>query len=138
MKILITKTEYKRIEKKIKVNIPDKQMYLWHNGVRMAYSIKPEWTSWNRENLNKPEEIYKLVIVAVDPSDNCIEIVELPISSLSQIVNDSKHKYQRLIDNILNYPNDVEYIRTKEQFENDLQMVLQNIKDSVAITPDTL
>lgn len=131
MKILIKKVDYIRTEADVEVNIPDKQLYLWHNGIRRAYSIKPKWTSWNKENFNKPEEIYALKVVMVDPSDLKIEVFELKVSSLPEILLNEKHIYNRLIDNILNYPDDKECIRTKKQFENDLQLVLQEINKSI-------
>jgi len=131
MKILITTTEYTRTEKEIEVNVPDKQLYLWHNGIRRAYSVKPKWTSWNLENHNKPEEIYSLEVVMVDPSDVKIEVVELPVRSLAEIIKNDKHTYKRLVENILNYPDDKKYIRTKEQFENDMKSVLQKIDESI-------
>lgn len=131
MKTLIKRTEYKRVEIETDVNIPETQMYLWHNGIRRAYSVKPKWTSWNIEHNNKPEEIYTFDVVMVDPSDNKIEAVEITVSSLAEILNNEKHPYHRLVDNILNYPDDKEYIRTKEQFESDLQRVLQKINDCI-------
>ena len=131
MKILITKTEYTRTEKKIEVNVPDKQLYLWHNGIRRAYSVKPKWTSWNMEHFGTPEEIYALEVVMVDPSYYKIEVDELSVNSLVRIINSDKDPYKRLVDNILNYPDDKEFIRTKEQFENDLNAVLQKINESI-------
>jgi hypothetical protein len=131
MKILITTTEYVRTEKEIEVNVPDKQLYLWHNGIRRAYSVKPKWTSWNVEHYSKPEEIYALDVVMVDPSDAKIEAFELSVKSLVEIINNDKHPYKRLADNILKYPDDKEYIRTKEQFENDLKLVLHKINETI-------
>jgi hypothetical protein len=131
MKMTITTTEYVRTEKEIEVNIPDKQLYLWHNGIRRAYSVKPKWTTWNMEHFGKPEEIYSLEVVMVDPSDNKIEVVELTVKSLVEIIKNEKHDYKRLVENILKYPDDKEYIRTKEQFERDLEIVLQKINESI-------
>jgi hypothetical protein len=131
MKILLTTTEYVRTDKETEVNVPEKQLYLWHNGIRRAYSVKPKWTSWNVENHNKPEEIYALEVVMVDPSAVKIEVVQLQVSYLAEIIKNDKHTYKRLVENILNYPDDKEYIRTKEQFENDLKSVLQKINESI-------
>jgi hypothetical protein len=133
MKISIIQSEYKRIEKTVEVSIPEKQMYLWHNGIRRAYSVKPVWSTWNVEHKNKPEEIIELSVVMVDPSDNKFELVSLSVTALANIAADSKHPYQRLVDNILNYPDDKEYFRTKEQFEADFNKVIDNIKESVGI-----
>ena len=131
MKISIKTAEYTRVDKEIEVNIPDKQLYLWHNGIRRAYSVKPRWTTWNVENYNKPEEIYELIVVVVDPSDYKIEVTNLTISSLPEILKNDKHPYKRLVENILKYPDDKEFIRTKEQFENDLQTVLLKINENI-------
>ena len=60
-----------------------------------------------------------------------IEVSNLTISSLPEILKNEKHTYKRLVENILNYPDDKEYIRTKEQFENDLQTVLLKINESI-------
>jgi hypothetical protein len=77
MKMLIKTTEYIRTEKEVEVNVPDKQLYLWHNGIRRAYSVKPKWTSWNVEHSGKPEEIYALDVVMVDPSYATIGVNQL-------------------------------------------------------------
>lgn len=131
MKITITTTEYVRTLMETEVNVPDKQLYLWHNHIRRAYSVKPKWTTWNMEHQGKPEEIYAFDVVMVDPSDNKIEVFELTVKSLVEIINNEKHPYKRLVDNILKYPDDTEYIRTKEQFERDLELVLQKIDESI-------
>lgn len=125
MKIKITTTSYKKVEKITEVNIPDKQMYLWHNGIRRAYSVKPVWTTWNEEHNNKPEEIYQLEIVTVDPIFNKLESAHFGINILPEILKNEENPYYRVIDNILNYPD--ENIRTKEQFEQDLNSVWEEI-----------
>lgn len=129
MKISIVKTEYKQVSTTTDVNVPEQQMYVWHNGIRRAYSIKPQWTTWNMEQNHKPEEIFELLVVMVDPSYNKIEVNSLSVSSLPEIVKNVKHPFNRLVENILNYPN--EGVRTKQDFENDLQQVIQKITESV-------
>jgi len=129
MKILIEQTKYEPIKKTVEVTVPEKPLYLWHNGIRRAYSIKPVWTQWNVEHYNKPEEIYELHIVMVDPSLSKIEYVEILVSTLANIINDSKHPYQRVIDNILNYPD--ENNRTYSDFVTDMDNVIQKIKGAI-------
>lgn len=131
MEIEIKKTEFTRTVKTVKVTIPEKQMYLWHNGVREAYSVKPVWTTYKVEHHNQPEQIYELSVVSVYPSGKEIKHINLQIHDLVNILADPKNKYQRLVDNILNYPEDKEYIRTKEQFDADLKSVITEINEAV-------
>jgi len=127
MKIQIQKIEHKRIEKTIEVDVPDKQMFIWHNGIRKAYSVTPVWTTWNKEYNDKPEEIYELKVVMVDPSDTAIELRTMRVSDLPNIADSEKHPYKRLIENILEYPDDKQYLRTKEQFMQDLNGVMEAV-----------
>jgi hypothetical protein len=60
-----------------------------------------------------------------------LTVIELTVSSLVEIINNDKHPHKRLVENILKYPDDKEYIRTKEQFESDLKSVLQKINESI-------
>lgn len=128
MKVSITKTEYTRTEKTVEVDIPERQLYLWHNGIRRAYSVKPIWTTWKMDQESKPEEMYELKVIMVDPSDNQIEVSRLYVNRLPEIVADAKHKYQRLVEDVLNYCDDGEYVRTKKQFEADLEKVLLEVR----------
>lgn len=125
MKIKVNKIRYEKVNEETELDIPETPMYFWHNGIRRAYSVVPEWTAWNVENYQKPEEIWKVNVVMVDPQDRIIETNEIQVHTFPDILKDSSHRYNRLITNLLFNPD--EDRRTKEQFIADYNQVLEEI-----------
>lgn len=125
MKIKIQKYEYIRQNIEIEVEVPEIIRYYWHNGIRKAYAVIPEWTTWNKEHYQKEEEIYAFNIITVDPTLNQISITTINISSFPDILKDSNNNYNRIIDNILNFPE--KETRTKEKFMADYNGVLEKM-----------
>lgn len=127
MKTTINKEEFKKILlENVEVDIPEETLYFWHNGERVAYSVKPEWTTWNKEQYQKDEVIWRLNVIKVDPSCKRISVHDIQVSELSGIINYSKHAFYRLVQNLLFHPDDDR--RTKEQFMVDYKKVLKEIK----------
>lgn len=126
MKRKLQKTEIKRVlSEEIEVEIPEKQLYFWHNGERVAYCVTPEWTTWRKEH-GSPEEIWQFRVVKVDPSNKKIEAFYIRVSELAEIFQDRGNtKYLRLVENLLLYPE--EDNRTKEEFMKDYEDVLREI-----------
>lgn len=129
MKYTIQKEEYKKISTDKEVDIPEKKMYFWHNGVRIAYMVSPEWTTWNKKHYKKPEEIWKLNILCVDPTLHSIESYSIQVSYLKDIVDDEKHSLYRVINNYLFYPS--ENTRTRKQFIVDYNKVISYFKEFI-------
>jgi hypothetical protein len=125
MKIKVKKEEYKKILlEETEVDIPEKTMYFWHNGERVAYCVTPVWTTWNKEHYSKEEEIYEYKVVKVDPTDRKIEAFSISVSGFDEILYGKRNvsKAQRILENILLYPE--ENTRTKEQFMTDYKQTL--------------
>jgi len=127
MKIQIKKEEYKKVTlDNFEVNIPENPCYYWHNGIRIAYSVVPVWTSWNKEHYSKDEEIYEFKIIEVDPTFKSIKVSNIRVSDLSETLTGRRNKeYSRLVENILLYPK--ENTREKEQFFKDYNKVLEDL-----------
>ena len=128
MKYTITKEKYvKEIIPQHEIDIPEEPLYLFITGIRRAYSIVPKWTTWNKEHYNKEEEIYEFQIVEVDPSNYHVKRYNIGVSDISNILNSRESYLQdkiRLVEAIIE---PVYYKRTKEQFMQDYNNVIEHI-----------
>jgi hypothetical protein len=131
MKYTVDKSEYKKVIKKVEVNIPETPQYFWHNGERVAYCVTPIWTSWNKEHYQKEEEIWEFKVVKIDPSFKLITASDLRLSELGDILRNEKHQFNRLVNNLLFYPD--ENTRTKERFMTDYNNVLEEIHKNIPL-----
>ena len=61
MKLEIKQYEYveKEIEKK-NIEIPEAISYYFETGIRRSIRITPKFTTWNKKNYDKDEELYEL------------------------------------------------------------------------------
>lgn len=125
MKKQIKTYKYEKIEvNSTEIEIPEEPMYVFQTGIRRAIRIIPQWTTWNKEYYQKDEEIYALDVVCVyNCWDKKIEIDEIQISQIESILaNDKEGKSipYMLLHKLYN-------ARTKEQFNADLQAVIDRI-----------
>jgi hypothetical protein len=125
MKHTIKTYEYKRIEKTAtEIEIPEETIYCFQTGIRRAVKIEPQWTTWNKENYQKDEEVWNLKITCVYNSFECkIEQYTIQVSQLEDNINRGKDSYS--IPNLLLHRDF--NLRTKEQFEADLKIALDKI-----------
>jgi hypothetical protein len=106
------------------IEIPEEPMYVFQTGIRRAIRIVPEWTTWNKEHHGTEEEIWRLVVTCVYNSFECkIECYDIQVSQIEDMIRTSKDTYS--IPNML--MSGYYGVRTKEQFDADLQMALDKI-----------
>lgn len=129
MKKKINKGKYERVIDEIEINIPEQPMYFFHTGIRRMYSVIPEWTTWNKKNYKKDEEVWRFKIIVVDPSNKIIEAHQIPVNFFEKIINKSDHPFNKLIENMVFCPD--ENTRTKEQFMEDYNNTLTNINENI-------
>lgn len=127
MKVKIKKDSWVKQTEEVEIDLPEQVLYIWHNGSRVAYCVKPIFTTWNKEKFNKEEEVYEYAIVKVDPSvfAGTIERFKISVSSIPDILKDSKNQNIRLVEDLLEGKSN----RTKEQFDVDYKSVLNRFKE---------
>ncbi len=127
MDITITKYSYERVETDVVVTISDKPIYCFQTGVRLAYAITPQWTTWNVETYNKPEEIYEYQIIQVGNSyGQTIEIWRIRTSDIPELINGKCDKRRFCCEKMTGDEFD---LRTKEQFMKDYNSVINTCKE---------
>jgi hypothetical protein len=128
MKLSIKQYEYEKKEIGSKeIELPTETAYYFETGVRRSIRIVPRFTTWNKKEYNKEEEIYELQITCVYLSSECIiEKFSLYPKSIEEIRYTNKHKHQ---DFVTAFVEDWFYPRTKEQFEVDLNEAIRQIKE---------
>lgn len=117
MEIEIVKTEYKRVETKVKVNLPVEVCYYFITGERKSYLVKPIFYD---------EKLYEYNIIRVGLSWECV--VEQFTLRVNELVEKSTENCQEhsIAKQLLNYPNDD--LRTRSQFEADLKNAIDNFE----------
>ena len=129
MKVKIKKDSWVKQTEEVEIDLPEQVLYIWHNGSRVAYCVKPIFTTWNKERFDKEEEIYEYAIVKVDPSvfGGKIERFKISVSSIPDILKDSKNENLRLVEDILEGKSN----REKDRFEFDYKGVLDRFNEIV-------
>ncbi len=129
MIINIKSYEYKRIEKdSTPIEIPEETVYLFQTGIRRAIRIVPEYTTWNKEEYGKEEEIYSLKITCVYNSFEAkVETYNIALTELETMINNNKNNNHDTYNIALLLLHKDFNIRTKEQFEKDLNTVLNQL-----------
>lgn len=106
--------------------VPQEPQYYFETGIRRSVAIIPKWTSWNKEQYNKDEEVFALDIICVYQSfDAKIEKTSINISSINDAYNRSKESQSSIIKFLIDYAHDCK--RTKEQFMSDYTGCLESI-----------
>lgn len=129
MKIKIKQYEYKKVEVASKeVQLPTETSYYFQRGIRRSIAITPVFTTWNKEQFGKEEEMYALDVVCLYNSFKCMsESFSLQIRSLEEIYYLENHEYHDFVVDFLD--NEFEP-RTKEQFDGDFESYLLKLKRS--------
>ena len=137
MKKKITKYEYIKQEiEGFEADLPDNPVYLFEFGYRVAYAIIPQWTTWNKEFYDKPEEIYQYDIIVVDPSLKEIKSFDISVQRLNEAYGKSEQNGGTLRDRAVRYIVDgwqERQVRTKEKFLEDFNRVVNEIKETLNI-----
>jgi hypothetical protein len=116
MKIKQYKYEKKEIASK-EIDLPTETSYYFETSIRRSIKIIPHFTSWNKKQYNKEEELYELEIICLYNSFECkAEKFKISANEIESIYYSEKHKYNKfiiaLVENWFQK-------RTKEQFEAD-------------------
>ena len=126
MKLEIKQYEYvkKEIEKK-NIEIPEAISYYFETGIRRSIRITPKFTTWNKKNYDKDEELYKLEFLCLyQSSEFKIEKFTINVKDLEKIYYSEKHEHKGIITSLINGWFDK---RTKEKFEEDLNVMLTEL-----------
>lgn len=128
MKLQIKKYEFKKIEVKSReIELPTETSYYFETGVRRSIKIKPVFTTWNKENFNKDEELHLLEITCIYSSFMCeVEKFHININEIEEIYYSDKHKHNDFIRGLVQNWFDK---RTEEQFNSDLNFIINKIKE---------
>lgn len=126
MKLNIKQYKYEKVETYSKeIEIPTEPVYFFETGVRRSIRIVPTFTTWNKTQLGKEEEVYKLEVTCVYRSFECrIEKFSLSIDDIEEIYYSEKSLHKDFVQAFVNNWLDK---RTKEQFESDLNSVISSI-----------
>lgn len=126
MKIEITQYEYEKVEiAKKEIEIPNVVSYYFETGVRRSIRMSPIFTTWNRKNYDKDEELYELEFLCLyQSSEFKIEKFKILASELESIYYTEKHKHKAIVTSLINGWFDK---RIKEQFEADLNYMLTEL-----------
>lgn len=110
------------------IPLPEVPTYLFETGVRRSIRIIPKFTTWNKERFNKEEELYGLDVTLIYLSFKC-EVVKFTInvSDLEGIWNSQERTLKKQILELL--VNDWGDSRTQEEFETDLNVVIEKLKE---------
>lgn len=107
-----------------KFTLPEVTSYYFETGIRRMIRITPEWTTWQVDRYNKPEEIINYFITCIYSSScNKVESFRTQVSMIEKLYNDSK----------TNYPNPLVSLmrgdlnpRSEEQFDAELRQAIAN------------
>lgn len=124
MELKVKTFRYERVEvTSSTLVVPEAPAYYFQTGIRRAVRIVPVWTTWNKEQYDKEEEIWKLrVTCAYRSGESRAEVFEVQVARLEDLLNADKDPYNvaRLL-----YGSGSGEERTKEQFDADLAAVLE-------------
>ena len=110
----------------VSINLPDKPAFYFETGIRRSIAVIPQWTTWQLEQLQKPEEIYAYKVIFVYNSfESKIDSTDIVMSQLeSYFRSTADSKIGPLIRFITDCENDGFDKRTEEQFIADYAKVV--------------
>ena len=126
--ISLKQYEYKEVEIESKeIELPTETQYFFETGIRRAIRIKPVWTTWNKKQYDKEEEIFQYLVTFVYGSFEAkIEKYTIQVSRLQEYYfkrSGGLHDFVTTwLDGDLNK-------RTQEKFESDFAQVLKDINE---------
>lgn len=119
--------EYQKVAiEETEIFIPEEIFYCFQPGIRRSIRIIPQRTNWESPNIKKGD-IYELEVTCVYQSFECIlEKFNVRLSMIEDYINrNEKSKEAQIAQMLLS---EDYFLRTKEQFESDYQMVLKEFK----------
>jgi len=127
MKLNIKQYKFEKVEIESKeINLPTEITYYFETGIRRSIKITPMFTTWNKKQFNKEEELYYLDIICLYNSSECMaEKFTIYIKDIEKIFYSEKHKYKGFIEALVNGWFDD---RTKEEFEEDFKYTIRQMK----------
>jgi hypothetical protein len=126
MKLQIKQYEYEKKEIASKeIQLPTETSYYFETGIRRSIKITPKFTTWNKEQYNKEEELYELIVVCLYQSSECkAEKFNLRVSEIEGIYYSEKHEYKRFVTALVEDWFDK---RSQEQFEADFNSIFSEM-----------
>lgn len=122
MEIKIKQYKHEKIEISSKTFVlPEETSYFFETGIRRSIKIEPEFTTWNKEQYNKEEEIFQFNITCVYLNFEC------KIERFSIRISDFESPLPKVKDFVNSWTNDYFDKRSKQQFENDLKQAIDLI-----------
>ena len=126
----LKKYEYvnQEIESK-EFQLPSEPIYFFETGVRRSIRITPIFVEDWKENGDVDNINYYIEVVFVYNSFDCkIESITFPITDIEKYYYNDKDKLHEFI---VDWVNGNLSVRTKKQFESDLEMAINKIKHIV-------
>jgi hypothetical protein len=127
MTLKLKQYKYEKIEVASKeIQLPTEISYFFETGIRRSIKIIPRFTTWNKEQYNKEEELYELIVICIYQSQECkAEKFSLKASELENIYYSEKHKHKEFVTGLVEGWFDE---RTKEQFDADFNAVFSEMQ----------
>lgn len=127
MKLKIKQYKYKKSEIASKeIQLPTEVSYYFETVTRCSIKIIPCFTTWNKEQYNKEEELYELIVVCLYQSFECkAEMFKIRVSEIEEIYYCQKHKHKNFVTGLIDGWLDK---ITKEQFDLDFNNVLSKMR----------
>ena len=127
MNLTIKQYKYEKVEVASKeIQLPTEVSYYFETGIRRSIKITPQFTTWNKKQYHKEEELYELEVVCVYQSMECkVEKFKILVSTIADIYYSEKHEHKDFINALIENWFDK---RTKEQFDADLNNALSYIQ----------
>jgi hypothetical protein len=127
MKLQIKQYEYEKKEIASKeIQLPTEISHYFETGIRRSIKIIPRFITWNKEQYNKDEELYELIVVCLYQSSECrAEKFTLRISDIEGIYYSPKHEHKEFVTGLIEgWFNK----RTKEQFDIDFDNIFSEMQ----------
>ena len=123
MKLAIKQYKFEKKEIASKeIELPSETSYFFETGIRRSIKIIPHFTTWNKEQFNKEEELYELEIVCLYNSSECrAEKFKILAKQIEEIYYSEKHEHKEFINALIEGWFDK---RTKEQFDEDFNNII--------------
>ena len=132
----IFRPEFKQTEVEMQLLLPQETFCYFQ--ARKSYRLTPRWTTWNVKNFNKPERIYAYDVTIVS-NEWGASIKRFDLNISEQIFQEflknkgARHTFtetEEILHKLIWFPKDDE--RTKEQFEQDFNTALKNLKHKIS------
>lgn len=127
MKLQIKQYKYEKKEIASKeIELPTDISYYFETGIRRSIKIIPRFTTWNKEQYNKEEELYELIVICLYQNFECkSEKFTIKISEIEEIYYSQKHNHKEFVTALIEGWFDK---RTKEQFDTDFNNLFSELQ----------